>query len=282
MRRRFGMSPDKFPLENPRIQKSVPAWPRSPICTQERDQILDPDVAVVTTIGIDHTAWLGDTRDWIAAEKAGIFRSHRPASWGIVHPAGALLERSETLGCDLFVLGRDFDWEDEGPTWRWSGPESIRTGLPAPALRGIFQRDNAATVLMAVACLNPRLPVAIPHLGLGLRQTHLPGRFQIVPARCSGSWMSPTTPKRPRCWRPTYAPSITQAACMRCSASCGTKTRRPLPNPWPGRSMPGTSGKARIPGPRPAAELRARLEGLAADRALHTCGGITEALGPRR
>jgi|GEM_PF-6860147 len=181
MRRRFGTSPDKFPLENLRIKKSAPAWPRPPIYTQERDQIVDPDVAVVTTIGIDHTAWLGDTRDWIAAEKAGIFRSHRPAVVGHRAPSGALLERSETLGCDLFVLRRDFDWEDEGPTWRWSGPESIRTGLPAPALRGIFQRDNAATVLMAVACLNPRLPVAIPHLGLGLRQTHLPGRFQIVP-----------------------------------------------------------------------------------------------------
>lgn len=143
--------------------------------------ILDPDVSVVTTIGLDHTEWLGESLDEIATEKAGIFRPSRPAVVGHRLPSPALVERAEALGCDLFVLGRDFDWEGEGPDWHWTGPESVQAGLPALALRGLFQRDNAATALMALSCLHPRLPVSIRHLRLGLRQARLDGRFQILP-----------------------------------------------------------------------------------------------------
>jgi len=240
--------------------------------------ILDPDVAVVTTIGMDHTAWLGDTLDRIAAEKAGIFRPHRPAVVGHRAPSRALLERSATLGCDLFVLGRDFDWEGAGPTWRWSGPESMRTGLPAPALRGIFQRDNAATVLMTVACLNPRLPVALPHLGLGLQQTRLPGRFQIVPGTVT--WLLDVAHNAQAA--AMLAANLRAFACPgRMHAVFGVlqdKDPRTIAESLAGQVDAWYLGHCADPRARPAAELRARLEGLAADRDLHACGGITEAL----
>lgn len=143
--------------------------------------ILDPDVAVVTTIGLDHTAWLGETLDEIAAEKAGIFRHGRPAVVGHRAPSSSLIERAHRLGCDLLVLGRDFDWQEEGRTWRWTGPERSWSGLPAPALRGTFQRDNAATVLMAVSRLDHLLPVSGDGLRSGLRRASLAGRFQVIP-----------------------------------------------------------------------------------------------------
>ncbi len=240
--------------------------------------ILDPEVAVVTTIGMDHTAWLGDTLDLIAAEKAGIFRPHRPAVVGHRAPSGALIERSETLGCDLFVLGRDFDWEDAGPTWRWSGLELVRTGLPAPALHGIFQRDNAATVLMTIACLNPRLPVALPHLGLGLRQTHLPGRFQIVPGAVT--WLLDVAHNAQAAT--TLAANLGAFDCPgRVHAVLGVlrdKDPRAIVEPLAGQVDAWYLGQSADHRALPAAELRAGLEGLAADRDLHGCGGLTEAL----
>jgi len=143
--------------------------------------ILDPDVAVVTTIGLDHTAWLGDTLDAIAFEKAGIFRPGRPAVVGHRSPEPRLVERSRALGCQLLALGRDFDWEGEGPLWRWRGPGAAHADLPAPVLRGRFQRDNASAALMAIACLETRLPVSPAALGEGLRQVRLDGRFQVIP-----------------------------------------------------------------------------------------------------
>jgi len=240
--------------------------------------ILDPDVAVMTTIGMDHTAWLGDTLDQIAAEKAGIFRPHRPAIVGHRTPSRALLERSETFDCNLFVLGRDFDWEDAGPTWRWSGPELVWAGLPAPALRGIFQRDNAATVLMAVACLNPRLPVVPPHLGLGLQQAHLPGRFQIVPGAVT--WLLDVAHNAQAA--ATLAVNLRAFDCPgRVHAVFGVlqdKDPRAIAEPLAGQVDAWYLGQSTDPRALPTADLRAELEGLAADQDLHGCGGITEAL----
>jgi dihydrofolate synthase/folylpolyglutamate synthase len=142
--------------------------------------VLDPDVAIVTTIGRDHTAWLGESLDEIAAEKAGIFRPGRPAIVGHRSPAATLTARAEALGCGLSVLGREFDWECDGDGWRWCGQGLIRPGLPVPAMKGAFQRDNAAAVLMAISCLSPRLPVSLEHIRLGLRRARMPGRFQVI------------------------------------------------------------------------------------------------------
>jgi dihydrofolate synthase/folylpolyglutamate synthase len=143
--------------------------------------ILDADVALVTTIGKDHTAWLGNDLESIAAEKAGIFRPRRPAVVGHRHPAASLLGKAAQLQCQLHVLGRDFDWRREAAGWCWLGPGVQRSGLPNPALRGTHQYDNAAAVLMAVSCLADRLPVSAQHLREGLQGVRLPGRFQVVP-----------------------------------------------------------------------------------------------------
>lgn len=143
--------------------------------------ILDPDVALVTTIGHDHTAWLGDSLESISAEKAGILRTSRPAVVGHREPANSLLRRAAELDCELHVLGRDFDWERDGPGWCWVRPGTPRISLPAPALRGSHQYDNAAAALMAVFCLSPRLPVPLTYLRQGLQRARIPGRFEIFP-----------------------------------------------------------------------------------------------------
>ncbi len=240
--------------------------------------ILDPDVAVVTTIGMDHTAWLGDTPDRIAAEKAGIFRPDRPAVVGHRAPSEALIERSETLGCDLFVLGRDFDWEDADPGWRWFGPRLVRRDLPALALRGTFQRDNAATVLMAIACLHPRLPVSGAQLGLGLERTRLNGRFQVVPGRVI--WLLDVAHNAQAA--EVLAANLRAFACPgRVHGVLGVfedKDPRAIAEPLSAQIDAWYLGASADPRALLTADLRAQLKGIAAERDLNDCGAITEAL----
>ncbi len=143
--------------------------------------LLDADVAVVTSIGRDHMAWLGEDLESIAAEKAGIFRPGRPAVVGHRKPAGTILELAEQLGSQLHVLGRDFDWTRDALGWHWLGPGWPPTALPAPALRGEHQYDNAAAALMAISCVAERLPVPLSSLREGLLRVSLPGRFQVIP-----------------------------------------------------------------------------------------------------
>lgn len=143
--------------------------------------IIDPDVALVTTIGWDHMAWLGDSLEAIAAEKAGILRAGRPAVIGHRDPARSITERAEALGSPLALLGREFDWERGAAGWRWLGPDGRRLGLPLPGMRGAYQLDNAAAVLMVTERLRARLPVPASALRLGLQRARVAGRFQVVP-----------------------------------------------------------------------------------------------------
>ena len=144
--------------------------------------IIDADVAVVTTIGRDHTAWLGDRPEQIAFEKAGIFRRGRPAIIGQADAPPRLRERALEIGAVPQQLGREFHWHAGAGGWHWEGPEGLRRdALPPPALRGRFQYDNAAAAICALDCLRERLPVAAQALRLGLHRVHLPGRFTVLP-----------------------------------------------------------------------------------------------------
>jgi dihydrofolate synthase/folylpolyglutamate synthase len=145
--------------------------------------VVDADVAVVTSVDIDHTAWLGVDRESIGYEKAGIFRAERPAVCGDRDPPASLVDHAARIGAPLHVYGRDFWHERNADSWRWCGPSgAVRTGLPFPALRGDFQLQNASSVLAALDQLTDRLPVAQNHIREGLLSVALPGRFQVVTA----------------------------------------------------------------------------------------------------
>ncbi|AGA91366.1 folylpolyglutamate synthase/dihydrofolate synthase [Thioflavicoccus mobilis 8321] len=151
--------------------------------------LLDADVAIVTSIGRDHTAWLGEDLGAIALEKAGIFRADRPAVIAQRSPPPALRARAEALGSQVLQLGREFDGAagEGSEVWSWRGPDRHRLNLPTPVLRGAFQRDNAAAALMAARCLGARLPVAAAALRQGLQRARLAGRFQVLPG--SPTWI---------------------------------------------------------------------------------------------
>lgn len=144
---------------------------------------VDADVAIVTTIDIDHTQWLGTTRAAIAREKAGIFRAGRPAICADPNPPSTLVDYAAEIGAPLLIRERDFFVEPAAPSWNWRHGERVRSGLPCPALRGDYQLHNAAAVLMALELLRDRFPVSQVQIRDGLLQAVVPGRFQVLPGR---------------------------------------------------------------------------------------------------
>ncbi len=143
--------------------------------------VLDSDVALVTSVGIDHQEWLGPDRDAIGREKAGIFRRGRPAVCGDPEPPASLLQHARQLGVTLLRAGQDFDYQAVDGGWRWRGGGRHSGILPLPALKGAYQLQNAAAVLMVVAQLEQRFPVGEEALRRGLERVVLPGRFQVFP-----------------------------------------------------------------------------------------------------
>ncbi len=136
--------------------------------------LIDADVAVVTSIGIDHVEYLGDTREKIAVEKAGIFRRGKPAICGDDSPPATLLEAAEEKGAILLCRGRDFSHHEVAGAWSWQGAGRVLKDLPRPALA----LANAAVALAAVFAA----PISISEAALreGLRLAALPGRLQKV------------------------------------------------------------------------------------------------------
>ena len=145
--------------------------------------LIDTDCAIITSIDIDHTEFLGATREAIAQEKAGIMRPDKPAIVGDPQPPRALADHANGIGADLWLHGRDFLIEGDRQQWGWSGRGRRYSGLAWPGLRGANQLVNAAGVLAAVAAMHSRIPVAAQDVRTGLAQATLAGRFQIVPGQ---------------------------------------------------------------------------------------------------
>ena len=142
---------------------------------------IDGDVAIVTSVDIDHTSWLGDNREAIGREKAGIFRCGRPAVCGDPDPPRVIGEEAARIGASMLQLNRDFSVERCPTGWNWRSGERLRAGLPYPALRGDYQLYNAAAVLTALEMLGERFPVTQADIREGLLSAVVPGRFQVLP-----------------------------------------------------------------------------------------------------
>ncbi|MBC8022148.1 MAG: bifunctional tetrahydrofolate synthase/dihydrofolate synthase [Burkholderiales bacterium] len=145
--------------------------------------IIDADVAAVVSVDLDHQAYLGDDRESIGFEKAGIYRAGRPAIFGDVDPPRRLVEHAEAIGAELQVLGRDFRFEAQERQWDFIGRKGTRRALPMPALRGAWQLKNASVALAALDEVADRLPVSQGEVKRGLMLARIDGRLQVVPGR---------------------------------------------------------------------------------------------------
>jgi dihydrofolate synthase/folylpolyglutamate synthase len=143
--------------------------------------LVSAEVALITSIGLDHCAWLGEDPDSIAREKAGIGRPGRPLVIGQGDAPALLDTLGAELGAPVWRAGRDFGWRRDESFWSWWGPGTRRHGLPRPALRAARQLDNAAAVLMVLQCLGERFPVDQAAVRAGLLGVRLAGRLQVLP-----------------------------------------------------------------------------------------------------
>jgi len=146
--------------------------------------IIDSDVSFITSISIDHIDWLGETREAIGYEKAGIFRQNIPAVIGDINPPDSLLKVAHENNTPLLKINHQFDfYVNRDGTWDWiSNVHEQRkySSLPEPKLKGGHQLRNASSALMAITQMQEMLPVSEVFIHKGLQNVQLKGRFQLV------------------------------------------------------------------------------------------------------
>jgi len=147
--------------------------------------IVDADCAAVVSVDLDHQSYLGNDRESIGFEKAGIYRRGRPAIFGDVDPPRRLKEHAQAIGADLLLLGRDFRYVEHGQQWDFIGRKSAKRSLPMPALRGRWQLKNASVALACLDEVAERVPVSLGEVKRGLTLARLPGRLQALPGKPS-------------------------------------------------------------------------------------------------
>jgi dihydrofolate synthase/folylpolyglutamate synthase len=143
----------------------------------------DTDCAVITSIALDHMEYLGNDREAIGLEKAQVMRPGKPAVVSDPLPPASVVAHAESIGADLWLVGRDFNHRGDRQQWAWSGRGRRYHALQYPALRGANQLLNAAGAIAALEALRERLPISAQAIRNGLAMVELPGRFQIVPGQ---------------------------------------------------------------------------------------------------
>jgi len=142
--------------------------------------IIDADASLITSICIDHTDWLGDTRLAIAAEKSGVFRAHRPAIVGDIDPPVSLIESAQKIDAQLLLINHDFSYKKTINHWNWQGTTTQLNELPHPNIKGEHQYRNASIALMAVQSLQSKIPISDKAIHSGLANAQISGRFQLI------------------------------------------------------------------------------------------------------
>ena len=146
----------------------------------DASNLWDTSLAIISNIGIDHVDWLGDDREVIAVEKAGIMRKGIPAICGDLNPPNNIAKEAQRIGANLYQINHDFSYQkNDDNTWAWKGFSQIHT-LPLPALAGEFQLNNAATVVAGLQVINDFLPTTQESIKQGLREISLTGRLQTI------------------------------------------------------------------------------------------------------
>lgn len=143
--------------------------------------LIDADAVLITSIGIDHSEWLGDDRETIGLEKAGVLRPRQGAIVADPAPPRSILRQARSVGARPYTRGTDFDLRSGKDSWSWWSCSEHIDKLPMPALRGRHQLDNAAGALAMLRLGG--LPLEVPEHAIheGLAATKLPGRFNVIP-----------------------------------------------------------------------------------------------------
>ncbi len=141
------------------------------------------DLALITSIGIDHTDWLGSDRETIAVEKAGIIHAGKIAVIADPEPPKSLLSIANDKADKVFILNQDYRCDRNLDGWWWTSTDKKLSDLPFSGLHGNLQFDNLSGVLMSITALQDRLPVSDGTIRKALPKVKLQGRFQVIAGR---------------------------------------------------------------------------------------------------
>lgn len=242
--------------------------------------LVDANVAVVTGIALDHAEWLGNSRESVAVEKAGIFRAGRPALCGDLSPPAPLLQRAAELGAPFYQRGLEFDLEVSADLWRWRGLDARGDKLELAELPLLeLPMENAALALQAYALLD--LPWQSAQLARVLAATRLTGRLDRRAVKVNGK---PLTLLLDVGHNPQAAAFLATRLAARAPqgdrlAVFGLLADKDLPGviePLLGAFEQWAVAPLPTPRSRPAAELQAAL--LAHDIQSSVCESVAEAL----
>lgn len=139
--------------------------------------VFEPDCAIVTSVDLDHVEYLGNTREQIGLEKAGVYRTGKPAICGDIQPPQSLLQYAKQTGADMQRIGDAFQAVKTPTGWRYQDAQ-VNWDLPFPSLQGDFQLNNAACAIRAALQLMSVLPVTQSNIYAALQAVRLAGRFQ--------------------------------------------------------------------------------------------------------
>lgn len=144
--------------------------------------LFDADMALITPIGLDHTVWLGDSREQIAIEKAGILRARHPVVCSETSPPATVLDIAQKLNAPAYTAAKQFTAQSNGNVWHWQNAHYQFTSLPLPGLLGDYQVQNSAAVLQVITLLKDAGMDKINEKTIrqGLQHVKLAGRFQMI------------------------------------------------------------------------------------------------------
>jgi dihydrofolate synthase / folylpolyglutamate synthase len=140
--------------------------------------IIDADIAVVTTVDLDHQAFLGADREAIGKEKAGIFRANRPAVVGDSQPPASVLACAQLASAELYLKGQAFSLEKIATTWHWHSAQQSLCDLTT----GFIPMENVATALMVLELLG--ITLTSVKVNQWLEHTQVAGRMEFFNTHC--------------------------------------------------------------------------------------------------
>ncbi|MDD0842601.1 bifunctional tetrahydrofolate synthase/dihydrofolate synthase [Pseudomonas sp. Gutcm_11s] len=242
--------------------------------------LVDADLALVTSIGLDHADWLGDTRESVAFEKAGILRQGKPALCGDLEPPLPLLQKVAELDCPLFLRGRDYDLTVGEGGWHWRGLTAEGRLLELHDLPLLdLPMENAALALQAYAVLD--LPWQPERLAQALRATAVTGRLDRRQLNWQGRALNLLLDVG-------HNPHAAEYLAARLAARPLEGRRLAVFGLLADKDLPGVLAPLQLdiqswavapldsPRARPAGELEAALHNLGAD--VRACSSVGEAL----
>ncbi|VAW93062.1 Dihydrofolate synthase @ Folylpolyglutamate synthase [hydrothermal vent metagenome] len=145
--------------------------------------IIDADLALITAIDVDHEAWLGNDKELIAIEKAGIMRNQKPVICSDACAPKSIAASANKINAYLYNLDSEFKYNINDLSWDWHGQSQVRYSLPFLPIKGKHQYNNIAGVLMVLELLNQEYPVTQNQLREGILSSSIHGRLENIPGK---------------------------------------------------------------------------------------------------